>query len=213
MKYRSRFGPLRRNVETKMPKSKIVIYSEGDKTERDYFEAMKRSFCSVIVDVEVIGGAGAPLTIAMKAIEAAKTTRHQNRKISYTNRDEFWAVFDRDEHPNVGDAISRCEAAKVGVAFSDPCFELWLILHFQDFDRLEHRHDVQRHLETLCADYNRTRRKTTDCFKLMSLVASAEQRAERQLRRRENEGVPPRPPFTTVYKLTRRIRAVPYDIA
>ena len=122
-------------------------------------------------------------------------------------RESIDAVFDRDEHPNVPEAISRCRNANVGVAFSNPCFEIWLILHFEDFDRPDHRHDVQRHLETLCGDYDRTKRKTTDCSKLMALVVEAEMRAERQLRRREDEGDPPGPPFTTTYELTRRIRA------
>lgn len=202
-----RFRPLRRRVETKAPKSKIVIYSEGEKTERDYFHAMRRSFHSVVVDIEIIEGAGVPLTIAKKAVQAAQSARRQDRRQSYAKRDEFWAVFDRDEHPNVPEAISRCRDANVGVAFSEPCFELWLILHFQDYDRPDHRHDVQRHLETLCDEYDRARRKTTDCDKLMALVVEAEGRAERQLHRRKEEGDPPGPPFTTVYELTRRIRA------
>ncbi|WP_370677172.1 RloB family protein [Pleomorphomonas sp. PLEO] len=201
-----RFRPLRRKVETKTPKPRIIIYTEGEKTERDYFEEMRRTFRSVVVDVEIIGGAGVPLTIANEAALAARTARRQGRNQSYTRYDEFWAVFDRDEHPNVTEAISKCRAAKVGVAFSDPCFELWLILHFQDFDRPDHRHDVQRHLETLCRDYDRSKRKTTDCTKLMDLIVEAEQRAERQLARRKDEGTPPGPPFTTVYELTRRIR-------
>ncbi|HTV32791.1 MAG TPA: RloB family protein [Methylocella sp.] len=201
-----RFRSLRRQVETKAPKPKIVIYSEGEKTERDYFEEMRRAFHSVVVDIEIIEGAGVPLTIAKEVAQAAQLARRWDRRQSYTTRDEFWAVFDRDEHPNVPEAISRCEDAKVHVAFSDPCFELWLILHFKDFDRPDHRHDVQQHLETLCGDYDHAKRKTTDCRKLMKFVAEAEQRAERQWHRRKDEGDPPRRPFTTVYALTRRIR-------
>lgn len=202
-----RFRSLHRQVETKIPKPKIVIYSEGEKTERDYFEEMRRAFRSVVLDIEIIEGAGVPLTIAKEAARAAQLARRRDRRQSYASRDEFWAVFDRDEHPNVQEAISRCNDANVGVAFSDPCFELWLILHFQDFDRPDGRHDVQRHLETLCGDYDRAKRKTTDCGKLMELVVEAEQRAKRQLHRRKDEGVPPNRPFTTVYELTRRIRA------
>ncbi|WP_154721630.1 RloB family protein [Ciceribacter sp. T2.26MG-112.2] len=201
-----RFSSLRRKVENRTPKQKIVIYSEGEKTERDYFDAMRRSFQSVLVDIEIIGGAGVPLTIAKAATLKAQSVRRRNRGQSYASRDEFWAVFDRDEHPNVQEAIDRCHQADVGVAFSDPCFELWLILHFQDYDRPDHRHDVQRYLERLCGDYDHARRKTTNCEKLMALVVQAETRAERQLARRKEEGDPPASPYTTVYELTRRIR-------
>ncbi len=167
---------------------------------------MKRTFPCVVLDIEFIGGAGVPITIANAAVEAVRDARRQNRRQSYTKKDEFWAVFDRDDHPNVPEAISRCENAGIGVAFSNPCFELWLILHFQDFDRPDHRHDVQRHLENICPDYDRVKRKTTDCRNLMERIVAAEQRAEKQIERRKNEGDPPGPPFTTVYKLTRRIR-------
>lgn len=201
------FNPLRRQVESKVPKPKIVIYSEGEKTERDYFHAMKRSFHSMVVDIEIIEGAGVPLTIARTAARAAQLARSQDRSQSYAKRDEFWAVFDRDEHPNIQEAISCCRNANVGVAFSEPCFELWLILHFQDYDRSDDRYNVQKHLETLCSDYNRAKHKTTDCNKLMELVVKAESRAEIQHHRRMKEGDPLRRPYTTVYELTRRIRA------
>ena len=207
MSARRRFHSLQRKVETKSPKPKIVLYLEGEKTERDYFTAMKRAFRSAIVDIEIIEGAGVPLTIARQASQAAGEVRHRSRRQSYARRDEFWAVFDRDEHPNVPEAMNRCREAGVGVAFSDPCFELWLILHFEEFDRPDHRHCVQRHFETLCTDYDRAKRKTTDCNKLIELVEEAERRAELQLRRRMDEGDPPSCPFTSVYELTRRIRA------
>lgn len=206
MRNRRRFKPLRRQVETKAPKPKIVIYAEGEKTERDYFEEMRRAFRSAVVNIEIIEAAGVPLTIARKATQAARSARRRNRGQSYARQDEFWAVFDRDNHLDVPNAISSCKAANVRVAFSDPCFELWLILHFQDFDRPDDHHGVQRHLEDICDDYDRTKRKTTDCSRLMKLVVEAEERAERQLRRRRDEGDPPSRPFTTVYELTRRIR-------
>lgn len=83
------FSPLRRKVEIKKPKQKIVIYSEGDKTERDYFGEMKRTFNNVVLDIEFIGGAGVPLTIANKTVSASQEARRKNRHQSYTKKDEF----------------------------------------------------------------------------------------------------------------------------
>ncbi|MEV0383810.1 RloB family protein [Nonomuraea sp. NPDC050643] len=42
----------------------------------------------------------------------------------------MWAFFDRDEHSRVAQSHERAERAGVRVAFSHPCFELWLLLHF-----------------------------------------------------------------------------------
>ena len=38
----------------------------------------------------------------------------------------------------------KCEEQNVGVARSNPCFELWLILHQQDYDKPEDRHAMQK---------------------------------------------------------------------
>ncbi len=46
---------------------------------------------------------------------------------------EVWCLFDRDEHGEVDTAIAEGIRNGVRVAFSHPCFELWLLLHFQAF--------------------------------------------------------------------------------
>jgi hypothetical protein len=199
-----KFRSLRRQIETRNPKVSFKIFSEGEKTEYDYFMAMRRHYSAVLIDIEIIRGAGVPLTLARKASAAQRQIR-SSKKGSLLNRDEVWVAFDRDEHPNVQSAIDQCRANGVGVAYSNPCFELWLILHFEDFDKPDHRHDVQQKLSGICKDYDRHSRKTTDCSKLMALLHDAELRADEQLRRRRQEGEPPGPPFTTVYELTRRI--------
>ena len=88
--------------------------------------------------IEVIPGAGVPRTVAQKAIEYARSHRSKD---SFEENDQVWAVFDRDEHPNFGDAVVRCKESGIGVARSDPCFELWLILHKRDYDRPCDRHE------------------------------------------------------------------------
>ncbi len=70
-----------------------------------------------LVDVEIVGESGVPLTIAKAVVQAARATRARNRRDSYAARDEFWAVFDRDEHPRVPEAVQLCRQADVGIAF------------------------------------------------------------------------------------------------
>jgi hypothetical protein len=125
---------------------------------------------------------------------------------SFEENDEVWAVFDRDEHPKYLEAIDLCKRHGVGVGRSDPCFELWLVLHFEEFDKFVGRHAVQAHLEKVCAGYSKSKGKTPDCNSLIPALENAEVRATRQLERREREGSELGSPSTTVFELTLAIK-------
>ncbi|WP_431358441.1 RloB family protein [Sphingomonas echinoides] len=198
---------LQRATPTRTPKSKFIIYSEGKNTEPHYFKAVRRDLLGALVEIEIIDAAGVPITIADKACQRAKALkRSRGKRSSFEDGDQVWAVFDRDEHPRVSEAMNLCHKGSVNVAFSDPCFELWLILHYNDFDRMDDRHQVQSAFAKLCHEYDAKSNKSADFSKIMSNVEAAEQRAERQLQRREQESVPPSRPFTTVFKLTQQMR-------
>lgn len=198
---------LRRASPSRAPKRRFVIFSEGRNTEPNYFRAIRSELLGALVEVEIIDAAGVPMTIAEKAAtHAARMAKGSRRRSSFEEADQVWAVFDRDEHPDVENAIKRCRAKKVGIAFSDPCFELWLVLHFREFDRPDDRHRVQAELEKVCPGYDRKSGKSPDCAKLMPDVAKAEERAEAQLVRREAEGGKISRPSTTVHHLTLEMR-------
>jgi hypothetical protein len=153
---------------------------------------------------------GVPYTIAERASERARelglSPVRRRRRDSYEEKDEIWAVFDRDKHPRINDAVKLCERHHVGVARSNPCFEIWLILHETDYDRPDSSRAVQGHLRSLRPEYDPSSRKLLDCGELVARIEAAEQRAEAQLARREAEGAPYGPPSTTVFLLTRAIR-------
>lgn len=92
------------------------------------------------------------------------------------------------------------------MARSNPCFELWLILHDRDYNRPNRRQSVQADLRALRPEYDPKRAKTPDCDELVHRVQSAERRADAQLRDRELDGNPFGNPSTTVGALTRAIR-------
>ena len=97
------------------------------------------------------------------------------------------------------------------LARSDPCFELWLILHEQDYDRPCDRHEVQADLANLRPEYDAGGAKTPNCDDLVTRVDQSEQRAKTLLQRREREGEPYGNPSTTVGCLTRAIRKAHED--
>ena len=161
-----RTPPIRRRKSHKEPKRRFILFCEGKNTEPAYFSALKRTWTGALIDVVTRPGVGVPMTIAEKAVEYAKseglTKTSRRKKNSFEKKDEVWAVFDRDEHPNFNEAVSKCRDNNVRVARSNPCFELWLILHERDYNQPNHHHVVQKDLKNLRPEYDNQKRKP-DC--------------------------------------------------
>ncbi|MDD9981998.1 MAG: RloB family protein [Gammaproteobacteria bacterium] len=201
---------LKRRKARLEPRRRFILFLEGRKTEPAYFDALKRACRSALIEIDPHPGVGVPYTIAEKAVERARelglAPRSRRRKDSFEDRDQVWAVFDRDEHPRFNEAVELCRNHGVGVGRSDPCFELWLILHERDYDRPDDRHAVQAELRRLRPEYEIDGPKTPDCEDLIRRVEDAERRGDEQLRRREEEDNAFGNPSTTVGQLTTAIR-------
>lgn len=123
-----------RKVKTRgKPKELILIVCEGEKTEPNYF----RKFRVSTSNVKVIGAGALPDKVverAIKEIEDAKT----NRKDKF---EHVWCVFDRDDHPEkrIISALNLARKNGIKIAFSNECFELWYILHYQLLNSSLHR--------------------------------------------------------------------------
>jgi hypothetical protein len=78
-----------------------------------------------------------------------------------------YAVFDRDKHLTYADAIARAEQLNgrlknderqritFEVIVSVPCFELWLLLHFENIQAYFHRDEIQTRLRRHIAHYSK----------------------------------------------------------
>ena len=205
-----RTGRIRRRGPKREPKVRFFLFCEGKNTEPAYFSAIEKIWTGALVSIESRRGVGVPITIAQKALEFAKSEglargsrRHRNL---FEERDEVWAVFDRDEHERYEEAVNLCKDNGIGVARSNPCFEVWLILHEQDYDRPDDRHQAQRKLQQLRPEYDGAGAKVPDCEEMVTRVRQAEVRGQELLRRREDEMEPHGRPSTTVGDLTKAIR-------
>lgn len=199
---------LRRKRHVREPIRHFFLYCEGGRTEPAYFTALQRYLNSVRISIELVPAAGVPSTLARKAADHAKELGISSRRKpanSFEERDEVWVVCDRDEHPHFEDAVGLCQSRGVGVARSNPCFEVWLILHLRDYDKPDGRDKVQEYLCELRPEYRRN--KVPDCAGLVASIERAESRAKILLVRREKEGAPFGPPSTTVGELTSEIRS------
>ena len=94
---------LKRRKAQLAPRRRFILFLEGGKTEPAYFDALQRACRGALIDIESHPGMGVPYTIAEKAVERARklglAPRSRRRKDSFEDRDQVWAVFDRDEHP------------------------------------------------------------------------------------------------------------------
>lgn len=205
-----RTGRIGRRGSRREPKVQFTLFCEGRNTEPAYFSAVKKVCTGALVSIESRRGVGVPITIAQEALEFARSEGlargSRRRRNLFEEGDEVWAVFDRDEHERYEEAVNLCEANGIGVARSNPCFEIWLILHEQDYDRPDDRHQAQRELERLRPEYDGEGAKVPDCEEMVVRVRQAEERGQVLLRRREDEMEPHGRPSTTVGDLTKAIR-------
>ena len=79
-------------------------------------------------------------------VQCAKDSKIKIMKEEQLEYDSIWCVFDRDEHLYVLEAIKEAKNNGFQVAFSNPSFELWYLLHFQDQTAHIERWDVCKKL-------------------------------------------------------------------
>lgn len=205
---------LERRAHRREPRKQFFIYCEGANTEPDYFYALAKTCSDSMIRVRPVGGVGVPMTVAERAFSKleelglSEGIGKRKKLSSFEEGDEVWAVFDRDKHPRYYEAIAFCKENGMRLGYSNPCFEVWLILHIQDYHNCEDHHQVQKRLKTIHPSYNPHKGKTADCSSLVRKVEVAERRAELQLRARRDEcgGRHLGPPHTTVGHLSKSIR-------
>lgn len=185
------------------PRLRVTIYCEGKNTEPQYFNWIAATHGNGLVVVKSVPAAGVPQTLVEKAVASKREQRRQ--KNSFEERDQFWVAFDRDEHPNVPQAIASANAKGVGVAFSNPCFELWILLHLRDHDAPDDRHEIQKILRTNMPSYDPNGEKKCDLGTLAGSVRAACERAKRMRHRRCEQGAPRERPYTDVDLLVETI--------
>jgi hypothetical protein len=148
-------SPFARNRTPRIIGKKFIIVCEG-KTEYNYFRAIRISLKLRTIQIDIANpGASDPRSIVNEAIQ--KKAANQ-KEYGWTEGDTAWAVFDGDEHiqgnrNNWNDAKQRADAHGIKLAISNPCFELWFLLHFQDQNANLHRDDARRSLTKHLPDY------------------------------------------------------------
>ena len=201
----------RKHLERKLGRragyDRILIVTEGTKTEPNYFSEIRSTFRLHTANVGIYPGAlgTAPLQVVEYARELFEQgDRH--RHIPPRAFDQVYAVFDRDNHTSYHDALTRAEQldgnlrndSKKKVPFkavpSVPSFELWLLLHYEDVQAPIDRNNALARLRRSFPGYDKGARNAfaTTSPHLPVALERAASLAKRHTARDEPE------PFTAV---------------
>ena len=148
---RTRNRPRRRGGASRSFRGRILIVTEDTKSSLTYFEEVRASLGLPEENVTVEPGDGSdPVSVVETAVESAY--RAGSGKKAF---DRVFVVVDRDQHGKFDEAMTMLdqfnaatstgtrrvhkwapnkgqpdEQQRFELVLSDPCFELWLLLHF-----------------------------------------------------------------------------------
>ncbi len=121
-----------RKSQIRDPFKKIIIAMEGNTTEPNYFSAVKKklqasSLKIILLTRDEKNTNSAPIHI----IEEIKNYK---KKDSIDKNDELWLIIDKDRWPDsqLSTVAEECITSKYNLGLSNPCFEIWLILHYDN---------------------------------------------------------------------------------
>jgi len=189
----------------------FLVASEDSYAPKQYFDALPLSRVKVIViPTPANSGLSSPDHVVTRLKDAYDSvfSRGQVQK-----DDEFWVMLDTDHHMednHIGGTIRALKEARHAgfeLAVSNPCFELWLLLHHIDLPAgtvFEKSADVATRLGEVLGGYNKTAVKAGR-FPL-SQVPAAILRARALESNPDNpEGYWPSGTSTRVYRLMERV--------
>ncbi|WP_037316214.1 RloB family protein [Ruegeria halocynthiae] len=114
-------------------RDKVLIVTEGEKTEPDYFRRLISELGLTTAKVRITGeGGSAPISV----VEMAEGILEHD-----DDYEQIYMVFDRDRHASYDDAIAKTAILKGRSGFDDktvvavtsvPCFEIWYSLHVSE---------------------------------------------------------------------------------
>lgn len=175
----------------------FVISTEGQKTEPQYFALIDAQHVVIRINCLKCNTDSSP----KKVLQRMKTyLRQEDLKSS----DEAWLVVDKDKWTDEQLAELNAWAAtkdNYGFALSNPKFEYWLLLHFEDGNNISSPSQCDARLKQHLPDYD----KQIDAYHFTpDRMAQAVQRAKKR------DQPPcadwPRSTGSTVYRLIEHIR-------
>jgi hypothetical protein len=167
-KERQKARDLHRKAARRQPFERLLIVCEGEKTEPLYLDEIRRAFRLATAHVQVWPSADG--TEPLQVVDYAERLFLEGDRAKAIDRrgfDRVIAVFDRDDHATYHAALAKARALNLAHENDDgepvpfqavasvPCFELWLLLHFEDVMAPIHRNEVYARLRAHLPEYDK----------------------------------------------------------
>lgn len=140
----------KRKTEFKSKRKFYLIVCEGEKTEPNYFDSLKKSLPRGVLELTNIDIDGTGKN-TLSIIDEAKKLKKKYEEKYHRKIDNVWAVFDKDSFParNFNNAINKGKNSrpKINCAWTNEAFELWYLLHFNYYNTGIPRKQYQKLLE------------------------------------------------------------------
>ena len=167
-KHRQAARALKRRAAVRQPYERLLIVCEGEKTEPQYLCEIQQAYRLATAHVQVLHSqfGTEPQQVLDYALAVFKDG-DRARGVHPKSFDRIVVVFDRDEHKSYHAALAQAAAQSGklkndnGVAVpleavaSVPCFELWLLLHFEEALAPLHRHEAMERLKVHLPGYEK----------------------------------------------------------
>jgi hypothetical protein len=195
---------LERRRPSRDPLPLILVVCEGKVTEPQYLEGFRIAHGASTIRVHIRSPGGEPRALVPSAADLAAEAEDRARREGDDNLryDEVWCVLDVDEHARLEEARALARANHISLAVSNPCFELWILLHFADHGAHVERKRASSLLQKHLPGYGKHVRFES----VEPGYAQAVARATALDQRHERAGTEGANPSTGVYRLTERIR-------
>jgi hypothetical protein len=216
-KHRQADRDLRRRAATRQRVERLLIVCEGSKTEPHYLEEIRQELRLSTTQLRVLPSAIGtdPLSVVSYAEQLFKYG-DVNQRIVKKEFDRVIAVFDRDDHQKYFAALDKAvkldgklkNNERLSVPFnaivSVPCFEVWLLLHYENIQAPIHREEVYAKLKTYIKGYDKGQKDLWQITQGLLEVATyhAIKRSEMTTRHNGFE------PYTDMHELVARLKSL-----
>lgn len=121
-----------RKSRNKPLKREIRIYCEGE-TEKIYFDLLKQKYRLPNIKVKTKVAPGQSVDLVHYTLDSLKKLSPSDKK----SIDKVLVVFDKDDEPvsTIEKAFEIAHSNNIGICFSNECFEVWLLAHFEEIQK------------------------------------------------------------------------------
>ncbi len=195
----------------------LVIATEGQCTEKEYFEGLlsNKKTRNTKIYVEILE----KLTTNSSPSAVLRMLDSFKKEFLMRDGDELWMVIDRDKQSwkirEITKVATLVNQKNYYLAMSNPAFEIWLLLHVKDINQYSskylqelyenkkggsHRTRLERELISICGSYNK---KTPNLDHYLPHIEIAVKRAEKLIKNQSERW----PDYfgTHVFKIVKKI--------